>query len=409
MKVLVFTSLFPNNVWRNQGIFVKERISEIARLGRCEMKVVAPVPFYPPIKFGWRAAYNRVIRKELVDNLEVCHPRYFMIPKIGMILQGWMMFVSLIPFIKELRSNFDFDLIDAHYVYPDGFAAVLLGRLLKKPVVVSARGSDVNQFAEFPVIRNMLRYTLNSAAGLIAVCEALKDEVATLGIPSSRISVIPNGVDTTKFFPTSRQQARETLGLPIRRRIILCVGALIPRKGHDYTIRSLKLLTSMHDCADLLLVLAGSGPERNSLEILVQSLGLQAHVRFLGEIPHQQLQLWYSAADVSCLVSSKEGWPNVVLESLACGTPVVATDVWGIPEIIRSDTTGLLTKQDDREIAATLYKALTRKWCSDSILEFASQNTWVHAAEAVQSVFESIGRASSQKEGVDNIRVKAEF
>jgi glycosyltransferase involved in cell wall biosynthesis len=390
MRVLVFTSLFSNNVWPNNGVFVKERMCEVARLGRCELRVVAPVPYYPPVRFGSRAGYARVVREQVIDSIQVYHPRYFMIPKVGMALQGWTMFLSMLPFVAKLRRKFEFDLLDAHYVYPDGFAAVLLGAVLNKPVVVSARGSDINEFAKFPTIRRMLRYTLNSAAHSIAVCQALKDAITRLGIPSAKVSVIPNGVDIKKFFRSPSHEAREILGLPSRHRIVLSVGALIPRKGHDYTIRAVKLLIEKRQYSDSLLVLAGSGPERNDLELLVRSLGLEEHVWFVGEIPHQQLRLWYSAADLCCLSSEREGWPNVILESLACGTPVVATGIWGVPEIIESDSFGLLTKRDDQEIATTLHRALSMAWSRETIIEFARQKTWNRAAEAVQSVFESV-------------------
>jgi teichuronic acid biosynthesis glycosyltransferase TuaC len=390
MKVLVFTSLYPNNVWPNHGVFVKERMCAVARLGRCELKVVAPVPYYPPVGFGLRKDYARIVRQESINGLQVYHPRYFMIPKLAMALQGWTMFLSLLPFIIRLRRDFDFDLIDAHYLYPDGFAAVLLGGVLKKPVVVSARGSDVNQFAGFRVIKRMLRYTLDTAAHSVAVCQALKDAITRLGVPSAKVSVIPNGVDETKFFPSHARQAREVLGLPSTHKIILSVGALIPRKGHDYTIRALKLLIEKHQHSDVLLLLVGSGPEHSDLEHLVRSLGLQERVRFSGEIPHDQLHLWYGAADVFCLASDREGWPNAIMESLACGTPVVATDIWGVPEIIRTDSIGLLTKRAEQQIAATLDRALNTAWSREALVDFARQHTWRRSAEAVQEVFDSV-------------------
>jgi glycosyltransferase involved in cell wall biosynthesis len=396
MKILVFTSLFPNNISPNHGIFVKERISAVARLDGCEVRVVAPVPYYPPIRVGKRSMYSQVRKEEVIEGIQVYHPRYFMIPKVAMAFHGGTMFLSLIPFIKRLRRSFDFDLIDAHYVYPDGFAAVLFGAILNKPVVVSARGSDINEFGFFPIIKRLLRFTIKRSIRSIAVCEALKNEIRRLGIDSTKVSVIPNGVDRKKFFPCPTKEARAALGLPGGRRIVLSVGALIPRKGHDFTIRALKLLMQKHYCFDVLLLIVGSGPERGDLELLVDSLGLQDHVRFVGEIPHHQLQLWYSGADVCCLASDKEGWPNVILESLACGTPVVATDIWGIPEIIKTDSVGLLSQRDDDAIAAALHQALNKAWSDKIILEFAEQHTWRRAAESVQSVFDEVVSRSAR-------------
>jgi len=397
MKVLVFTSLFPNNVAPNHGVFVKERIAEVRRLGKCELKIVAPIPYYPPLRFGWRASFAQVVREEIIDGIQVYHPRYFMIPKVAMALHGGTMCLSLIRFIKNVQRTFDFDFIDAHYVYPDGFAAVLLGAVLSKPVVVSARGSDINEFGRFPIIKRLLRYTIKRSVRSIAVCQALKSEMSRLGIDSTKVSVIPNGVDRKKFFPCpTKEKTRTALGLPRTRRIVLSVGALIPRKGHDYTIRALTRLIRQYRYSDVLLLIVGSGPERNDLETLVSSLGIQEHVRFVGEIPHKKLHLWYSAADLCCLASDKEGWPNVILESLACGTPVVATDIWGIPEIIQSESVGLLTKRDDENIAAALHKALNKTWSTESILEFAEQHSWRRAAESVQSIFDEVVEGSSR-------------
>jgi teichuronic acid biosynthesis glycosyltransferase TuaC len=398
IKILVFTSLFPNNTSRNHGVFVKERMSAVARLGGCELKVVAPVPYYPSVRFGWRAGYARVVREEVIDGIEVYHPRYFMIPKVGMVLQGLTMFISLLPYIRKLQRSSEFDLIDAHYVYPDGLAAVLLGAVLNKPVVISARGSDINEFGKFPIIKRLLHYTLKRATHCIAVCQALKNEMTRFDITSRKITVIPNGVDGKKFFPCGTEGARERLGLPASRRIILSVGALIPRKGHDYTIRALKVLIQKNEFSDLLLIIAGGGPDREELILLVRALGLSEQVRFVGEIPHQELRFWYSAADLFCLASDREGWPNVILESLACGTPVIATNIWGVPEIIQSDDIGLLTKRDDNDIAAALHRGLTKNWRREKIIAFAAQHTWCRAAQSVQGVFESVlgvsGRAS---------------
>src|SRR5262245_4414123 len=141
MKVLTFTSLYPNNIWPTHGVFIKERMTYFSALKECEVKVVAPVPYFPALRINHRWRFSQVCRQEIRDELEVFHPRYLITPKIGMSLYGWLMFFSVLSTVKKVQRNFAFDLIDAHYVYPDGFAAVLLGRLLRKPIVVSARGS----------------------------------------------------------------------------------------------------------------------------------------------------------------------------------------------------------------------------------------------------------------------------
>lgn len=389
MKVLVFTALYPNNIWPNQGVFVKERMTEFAKQEGCSARVIAPVPYFPPLRINERWSFSQVRREEIIDGVQVFHPRYLMIPKVGMAIHGLMMFLSVLPAVRRIRREFDFDLIDGHYVYPDGFAAVYLGRILKKPVVLSARGSDISLFPGFPVIRNLVRHTLFKADKVIAVSQALKREMKQLGVAEEKIVIIPNGVDARKFYPVPKESARRKLGLP-HGKMILSVGNLTPNKGFVLLLKALKILVENFKEKRLYLIIVGEGVLRNDLERMVSSLGLGEHVRLVGTISHRELLLWYSAADVFCLASKREGWPNVLLESMACGTPVVATSKWGVPEIVKSDKVGFLTERSATEIAETLWKALRKPWRSDDIVHFARQHTWDGAARSVRQVFESV-------------------
>jgi teichuronic acid biosynthesis glycosyltransferase TuaC len=394
MKVLVFTTLFPNNVWPNHGVFVKERMCEVARLDGCEVKVVAPVPYFPRIKLNWRWKFSQIVRQEIRDEIDVYHPRYFMTPKLGMVLYGWLMFLCVLPRVKKIQKDFKFDLIDAHYVYPDGFAAVLLGWLFRKPVVVSARGSDINLYTKFPLIRRLLQFTLRRADKVISVCLALKQAMIELGVSAEKINVVPNGVDIEKFYRSNKEAARKELHLPTGRKIIISVGGLIPRKGFDLLIRAVKILSVRFGVENLYLVIVGEGPFRKELEKLISSLNLNDKVRLAGAIPHQDLYRWYSAADLSCLTSSREGWPNVLLESLACGTPVVGANTWGVPEIITSDEIGLLTERREEVIAETILVALKKQWQTENLLEYAKNHTWDHTALGVLRVFRAVVKES---------------
>ena len=364
-------------------------MTQFANLEGCEARIVAPVPYFPPLKIDWRWHYSQVVKREIVEGLDVHHPRYFMIPKVGMAFQGLMMFLSVFRFIRGIQTDFDFDLIDAHYVYPDGFVAVLLGHMLGKPVVVSARGSDINLYSKFPLIRKLLRFTLRRAAKAISVSAALKQAISRLGIPEDKVSVIPNGVDRQKFYPIPKQIARKKVGLS-EQTVILSVSSLVPEKGLDTLIKAFALLVK--DCPekDLHLVLVGEGNDRNKLERLINSLGISSLVRLVGDVPHHELVHWYNAADLFCLASSREGWPNVILESLACGTPVVATPVGGIPEIICSEDFGLIVNRSEHEIARGLHLALRKDWQSEKIVQYAAEHTWGQVAEDVRSVFEVV-------------------
>ncbi len=387
MKVLTFTTLYPNNIWPNNGVFIQERMTHFARLNGCKVIVVAPVPYFPPINLSHRWLFSQVTQQEIIEGLEVYHPRYFMTPKVGMVFYGLMMFLSALPVLKKIQM--DFDLIDAHYVYPDGFAATLLGKFFKKPVVVSARGSDINLYGEFPIIRRFLRHTLLKANRVVAVCEALKRGIIQLGVPEEKVSVIPNGVDSYKFFPTPREEVRRRLKLPDKK-IILSAGHLTPNKGFDYLIKALKILRTDFDEKSIYLVIVGEGKFRKELEKIISMLNLGEHVRLAGIIPHKEMGDWYSAADLFCLASGQEGWPNVILESLACGTPVVATSAGGIPEIISSNGVGILAERTEQDIAGKISIALKQSWNREEIVKFAEKYTWNQVALRVYDVFKSV-------------------
>jgi len=389
MKVLTFTTLYPNNVWPNNGVFIQERMTNFAKLNGCEVKVVAPIPYFPSIKLGSRWKYSQVTKQELREGLEVYHPRYFMTPKVGMSFYGLKMFLSVLPAVKKIKRDFSFDIIDAHYAYPDGFAAVLLGKYLKKPVVVSARGSDIHLYSRLPIIQRLLRFTLQNSARIISVCSALKNVIIRLGIPEENISVIGNGVDVEKFFSVPREEARKKMKLPDKL-VILSIGHLTPNKGFDLLIKAVRNLYAEANGKDLYLAIVGEGRYRKELERLISSLGLNEYVRLAGEAPHKDLHNWYSVADIFCLVSEDEGWPNVVLESLACGTPVVATPVGGIPEIIRSDGIGLLTKRNEQDIAKTISIALKKEWNPNEIIQYAREHTWHKVALSIHDAFQSV-------------------
>lgn len=389
MKILVFTSLYPNNIWPHHGVFVKERITRLAGLPESDLKVFAPVPYFPNLKINPRWKYSQISKREFIEGLEVSHPRYFTIPKVGMPAYGYLMALSLLPTIRRIEREFNFDVIDSHYVYPDGFAAVILGRMLRKPVVITARGTDINLFAGFITIRPLLSYCLRRADALIAVCQALSNAMADLGVSREKIQVIPNGVDTLKFHPIDRKEARVSLGLPQDKKIILSVGGLVERKGFEILIRAMRALRDEHNKRAVSLVIAGEGPNRSQLEELIDSLGLVSSVTLIGDIPHNELYRWYSAADLFCLASSREGWPNVILESLACGTPVVATNIGGIPEIITSSQLGLLCERDERSFANQIAQALAYPWDHEFIVRFAAKHTWDRAAQSVLDVLKS--------------------
>lgn len=399
MNVLVYTTLFPNNQHPNSGIFIKQRMFSFGRLNNCRVKVVAPVPYAPPLRVNqkWYQA-SQVQRKEVMDGIEVYHPRYALIPKFSMPFHGVSLFLSSMSLVKRLYRDFPFDLIDGHYIYPDGLAAVLFGKYFKVPVVLSARGSDINQFAGFRTIRPMICCALRQADHVISVCSALRQEMMNLGIDGEKISVIPNGVDTQRFHPLGRAASRNLLGIPEHEKVVLSVGALILRKGFHLILDCLPDLIRHH--RDLHLYIIGEGEYRLQLEEKIRSLGLHSWVTLVGERPNDELSRWYSAADVFCLASSREGWANVIMESLACGTPVVATNVWGAPEILTSSDVGILVEHSSESIFHGLKMAMERTWDRAMIRAHVERRTWLKVGEEVRAIFEQVLRANPNAHGI---------
>jgi glycosyltransferase involved in cell wall biosynthesis len=341
VRLLTFSTLFPHAGRPNHGIFVENRLRHLLATGEATSTVVAPVPWFPTrsSRFGDWALHARADRRELRDGLEIHHPRYGLLPRIGMSTAPAALFVAGYTELRRLtRGGLEFDLIDAHYLYPDGVAAVALGRAFGKPVVVTARGSDVTQLPEHAVPRRMIRWAMSSAAALISVSAGLRDAMLHLGAPPDSVTVLRNGVDLQVFRPTDREAMRRQLGLTGP--TLLSVGHLIPRKRHHLAIEALAHLPGWR------LIIVGEGPERARLEQLGQRLGLASRVDFAGAQPHAALPEYYSAADVMILASSREGWANVLLESMGCGTPVVASNILGNPEVVQTEAAGVIVHEN---------------------------------------------------------------
>lgn len=400
MRALVLASTFPNAHQPTLGVFVRERMAALARL--CELRVVAPVPWFPANGLIRGARFVGVPPLEDGGAFPVYHPRFLSIPRYLKCLDGMLYAASLAPFLARLRREFDFDVIDAHFAYPDGLAAVLLGRLLRRPVVVTLRGSIV-RLQHYPLHRPQIRWTLDRAARVIAVSQSLKDVATGLGVAAQRITVIPNGVDLAKFHPKGRSAAREACGLPLDHPVILTVGGIYEGKGQHHVVEALESLSARRP--DAVYVMVGEGRRDGYVERLqglIARAGLGGRVRFAGAQPHAALADWYSAADVFCLATQSEGWANVLLEALACGTPVVATRVGGNPEIVPDDRYGLLVRHGDvRALAIALDRAIESRWDRTELVAHAATHTWETAASRVMREFAgalpgapSIGSAS---------------
>jgi glycosyltransferase involved in cell wall biosynthesis len=343
LSLVTVSTLFPNPVRKTHGVFVETRLRKLIASGEVKARVIAPVPWLPQgLRYGSLGPLWEVPPRLVRDGLEVEHPRYLVIPKVGTNLAPFTLLRAMRTSLSRiLESGYRVDLIDAHYFYPDGVAAVWLAREFGLPVVVTARGTDLNLIPEFRLPRRMIQSAATGADGVIAVCAALKERLVALGVSDERVTVLRNGVDLERFRPMEREVIRRDLELT--RTTLGSVGHLVERKGHHLAIRALKDLPA----TDLLVV--GDGPQRGALEALARELAVGDRVRFLCAVDQDRLCRLYNAMDALVLASSREGWANVLLESMACGTPVIASAVWGTPEVVASPDAGVLMPSLDAD------------------------------------------------------------
>ncbi len=386
MKLLTYTTLYPNAIQPQHGVFVENRLCHLLQRGEVDAEVMAPVPWFPSSArwFGRYGDFARVPEREERFEVPVRHPRFLSIPKVGMRWGPELLYRGTRRAAESvIAQGHNFDLIDAHYFYPDGVAAVKLGEHLGKPVVVTARGTDLNLISRYRGPRRLIQWAAGRAAGLVTVSAALKDRLVELGVDADRVTVLRNGVDSGVFRPLDREALRQKHKLD--RATLVSVGNLVPLKGHDLVISALRQLPE----TDLLIV--GDGPERGALAAYAESHGVGHRVRFRGRIPHAQMAEFYSVADILVLASSREGWANVLPEAMACGTPVVATRVGSTPEIVTAPEAGRLARERTPGALANEVQAMIGNPPSRAATRaFAEKFTWDETTQGQISLFEKI-------------------
>jgi glycosyltransferase involved in cell wall biosynthesis len=388
IKTLLFSSLYPSSVRPGHGIFVETRLRELLKTGEVETTVVAPVPWFPFSRpmFGEYGQFAATPESERWNGIEVHHPRYYLLPKIGMNIAPRSLANGALPTIRKLiREGFDFDVIDAHYYYPDGVAAGIIAKAIGKPFVVTARGTDINLIADYPEPRRLILETASRAKVSIGVCNALTQKLAALGASPEKLLVLRNGVDLERFRPEPVDDARRHLGITARH-IILSVGNLVENKGHDIAINAMTSLPS-----DVILVIIGKGPGESELKNLATRKNLNDRVIFAGSIPNSDLRWWYSAADVLVLCSSREGWANVLLESMACGTPVISTVVGGTPEIVTNQVAGRLMNSREPSALLEAFNCLMDNFPDRNLVrQYAEKFSWTETSNRQVALFRSM-------------------
>lgn len=400
-RIVVFSSLFPSSVQPAAGLFVRERLFRVGR--HLPLSVVSPRAWFPGQSFLGRLGFgSRVLpaRHERQGDHEVWFPRFLSIPKLGRRWDAWWMAVFAYPRLLALRQAGELDILDAHFGYPDGAAAVRLGRWLGVPVCITLRGTEARH-AQDPVLKPLLAEALRGAAQVFTVSDSLRQIALELGVNPKRVQVVGNGVDLQRFQRMDRHACRQTLGLPAQAPVLVTVGGLVERKGFHRVIAELPALRK--EFPDLrYLVVGGPSPEGDWTEQLknqVDQLGLRDCVSFLGVLAPDALAPVLSAADVFVLSTRNEGWANVFLEAMACGLPVVTTRVGGNAEVVCREELGEVLPFDDAPaLRAALVRALRRDWDCNAIVAYAQANTWDQRVQTLLAEFRRLCGAAPRKD-----------
>ena len=395
MKVLVISDIWEQSPVYEQTKELSERTSNI--------EVIVPVRVIPPLK-RYKDVQDRNLSKlsdgeEMIREIKIKYLKYYSVPELHKYVGAFSLLASLLVYLAPRRWR-DFDIIHAHFAYTVGPAGLLLGKLLKKKVIINVHGSDIIYYTrkhlKYFFTRIMAIYVLKSCDRVFCHSDAMRIRVQKLGIDLDKISLICFGVRADTFKPMDKDRIREKLGLPSHRKIVLFVGNLVQRKGVNYLIDS--TLTILSEIEDLLVVLVGDGPLMVELKNRAKSLGVEKTVKFVGAKPHWEIPRWMNACDLFVFPSLDEAFGLVSLEAFACGKPVVASRVDGIPEIVKSSDYGILVKsKNSEELAGGIIRGLKKRWDTGKMIEYAQSYSWEDSAVQLLGEYEKLWKKKREQ------------
>lgn len=386
MNILIISNLYPNRLEQNKATFNRQQFFELSH--RCSVKIIAPIAWTDRIFLKYFTKRS-IPAHETIDGIETYHPTYFFIPKVFSFLYGFFYFLSIyVTSVRQIRSMRP-DCIFATWAFPDGFAAVLVGRIHRIPVFIKIHGSDIHSI-ESRLRSVFTAWGLKKARKVFSVSKKLTLKMNEMGVEKSNIITNYNGVDRKMFFPLGKIEARKKFNLPLDKIIILYVGNFETVKGPDVLIEAFEKIKC--DKNNWTLYLTGKGSLLRSLKKKSYTYDGGKSIVFSGPVAHENMGAWMNIADLLIVPSRNEGVPNVILEAMACGIPVVATKVGGIPEVVIENETGILVEQDSPdELAIAIEGAIKKKWDRAKILTRADRYTW---GKNASSIIESMQKCS---------------
>lgn len=353
LRVLTLATLFPDAARPNFGVFVERQTLGLAALDGVEVRVVAPIGL-PPFPLSLHPSYRSLARLPLHERwkgLAVDRPRFLNLPATRGRFHVGALVRCLTPHLDALRDTFRFDVIDAEFFFPDGPAAVALGRRYDVPVSIKARGADIHDWGHAPATAKQVRAAGRDADGLLAVSQSMADDVAAAGIDRP-VRVHRTGIDRSRFGTIDREDAKARLGMTGP--LVVSLGALIPRKGHRIVLEAVDALPGVA------LWIIGGGADQAALTARIAELGVGDRVRLCGPMPHDTLPDLLAAADVMALASSSEGLANAWVEALASGTPIVIPDAGAAHEVVTTPAAGRIVARDPASFAKGIASVLSQ-------------------------------------------------
>jgi teichuronic acid biosynthesis glycosyltransferase TuaC len=378
VRILSISTLHPNAAAPNFGRFVQLSLDAADASGEAEIIRICPngLPPWPlPSLF---ARYRAQAALPQLD--EAIHrPRWTLFPGMMPARNARAIAKSILPIARRLHRQSPFDAVDAQFFWPDGPAAMIVAKALNLPFSIKARGADIHHWTDVPGCREQIIEAAQAASGLLAVSEAIKADIVALGVDPQKIRVHHTGIDRGLFHVSAEPRATLRRALPITTEgpLLVSVGALIPRKGQRFVIETLPALP------DTRLALIGSGEDMAQLELLSRDLDVAGRVHFLGSLPHHEIARFVQAADVAVLPSENEGLANAWIEALACGTPLVITDVGGAREVVRHRDAGRIVARDTAAIAAAIAELLASPPERQSVAATVADYSWTRNGAAL--------------------------
>jgi glycosyltransferase involved in cell wall biosynthesis len=390
LKIAVITRNFPSSAEPWQGRPAYQTLRELAR--RADVRVFYPNPGYPSLLKPRGQSFSKLEPSSDSPDVKVDYYDYPALPVVSRPLNGWMAARVLLPHIRSFAP----DLIFSYFLYPEGYAAMKLGKTLSLPVVARSMGSDINRISD-PITARHTRTVLREVDFLVMVSRDLRDKALAMGASADRICTMVNGCDTSVFHVRDRLQARERLRIDSAAKAVVYIGRTDVNKG----VRELvEAAVSLHSGApDLHVFLVGGGPDAAIVQNKIEVNGASGYVHALPACAFDDVAVWMAAADLVTLPSYMEGCPNVVLEALASGRPVVATNVGGIPEIMSEEFGRLVPPRNPAALAEALRSVLATQWDAAAISAHMSRG-WDTVAGELLALFESLVSARKAKRHV---------